>query len=881
MLMEELEYFKHYGTPRHSGRYPWGSGDNPYQSESHFLGHIQELREQGLKDTEIARSMGITTTEFRAYKTIAKNEKRQADIAMAQRLKDKGWSNVAIGKRMNINESSVRGLLAPGAKDKAAVLTSTTDMLKRQVDEKGYVDVGVSVERHIGVSRGKLDSALAALEAEGYSLHNIKVPQLGTGEFTTMKVLAPPDTPWASVQNGLDKIHQISDFTEDGGRSYLGLHEPLSVKSDRVQVVYGNEGGDQADGLMYVRPGVDDISLGNSRYAQVRVAVDGTHYLKGMALYKDDLPDGVDIQFNTNKKDTGNKLDALKPMKEDADNPFGATVRQQVAKDKNGKERVTSAMNIVNEEGDWGNWSRTLSSQMLSKQNTKLAKEQLNLRRETKKAELDEIKSLTNPAVKQKLLEDFASSADASAVHLEAAAMPRQTTQVLLPMKSMKDTEIYAPNFRNGERVALIRYPHGGTFEIPELTVNNKNREAKRLMGTAPDAVGINHRVAERLSGADFDGDTVLVIPNNANKVKSTSALKGLKNFDPKASYPGYEGMPKMSDKQKGAEMGKVSNLITDMTIKGADTDEIARAVRHSMVVIDAQKHELNYKQSYVDNNIGALKEKYQGRKDAGAATIVSRSTAEIRVPERRARRASEGGPVDPGTGELKYTPTGRTYTSPSGKEVPSTTKTTRGAEARDARTLSSGTPMENLYASHANAMKVLANDARKTSLQTKHIPYSPSARKVYANEVASLDAKLNVAKKNEPRERQAQVVGNLVYRAKLKDNPDMTPDEKRKIKGQALNEARARTGASKTLIRMTDDEWQAVQAGAVSTNKLQQILRNSDMDEVRERATPRTKRGLSPSKEATAKAMLRAGYTQAEVADSLGVSVSTINNIE
>src|SRR5690606_21658099 len=105
---------------------------------------------------------------------------------------------------------------------------------------------------------------------------------------------------------------------------------------------------------------------------------------------------------------------------------------------------------------------------------------------------------------------------------------------------------------------------------------------------------------------------------------------------DSKREYPAYEGMPKMTAKQKQSEMGKVSNLITDMTIKGANTNEIARAVRHSMVVIDAEKHNLNYKQSAIDNGISQLKQKYQGGADKGASTLISRTTSEQRVPTRK-----------------------------------------------------------------------------------------------------------------------------------------------------------------------------------------------------------------------------------------------------
>ena len=67
--------------------------------------------------------------------------------------------------------------------------------------------------------------------------------------------------------------------------------------------------------MMFIRPGVPDVSLGNAKYAQVRIQVGNDHYLKGMAIYKDDLPKGIDILFNTNKESTGNHLDALKELR--------------------------------------------------------------------------------------------------------------------------------------------------------------------------------------------------------------------------------------------------------------------------------------------------------------------------------------------------------------------------------------------------------------------------------------------------------------------------------------------------------------------------------------------------------------------------------------
>lgn len=879
MLIDEDEHLAHYGILRKSGRYPWGSGEDKEMLGTTFNGSVDILKARGLSEAEIARGFGISTTQLRAAKSIEKNAQKQANINMAQRLKDKGWSNVAIGERMGLNESSVRALLAPGEKDRVEILTATSDMLKEEVASKKYVDIGAGVEQHLGMSATKLATAVAQLKEEGYAVHRIKVKQLGTGKDTTIKVLAAPGTTQREVYLNRDNIKQIPRFTEDGGRTFEQILPPLSVNTGRVGIRYAEQGGTDADGVIYVRPGVKDLSLGGSRYAQVRIAVGGTHYLKGMAMYKDDLPEGVDLLFNTNKSSTGNKLDAMKPMKKDPDNPFGASISRQIQEaGPNGKKRVTSAMNIVNEEGSWDEWSRTLSSQMLSKQSPTLARTQLDLTYQRKRAELDEILNTNNDAVKQKLLDAYADSADYDAVHLKAAALPRQSSHVILPVNSMKETEVYAPNFEDGEKVVLIRYPHGGIFEIPELTVNNRNPEAKKLLGRAPDAIGIHSKVAERLSGADFDGDSVLVIPNNKRLIKTAPPLEGLKGFDPQRAYPGYPGMPKMTARQKGIEMGMISNLITDMTIRGATDAEKARAVRHSMVVIDAEKHGLDYKQSAIDNGIAQLKVKYQGGKNAGARTLISRASAEIRVDDRKLRPAAEGGPIDAKTGEKVFVPTGATYVDrKTGKTEKRTIKSTKLAETNDAHTLSSGTLIEEIYAEHSNKLKALANEARKASLTTGKIKYDPQAREKYPNEVQSLEAKLNLALRNSPRERQAQIIANSIVAQKKAANPDMDKEELKKLNSQELTRARIRTGAKKQQIEITAEEWTAIQAGAISTHKLHQILNHADLDKVKQLATPKTRKVMSSEKASRAVQMLRRGYTQAEVADALGVSVSTL----
>lgn len=887
----EEDYLAHYGILRRSGRYPWGSGGDVEQRSRDFRSMVADLRKEGLSEVEIANMFSskehpFTTTDLRALNTIARAQIKAADISMAQRLKDRGWSNQAIADRMGLaGESSVRSLLQPTADARARQLEGLNEMLKDQIEQKGMIDVGVGVEHYVGANRTQLDTALAMLKAEGYSVHNVQVDDpLNPNNKTTIKVLAKDGVSYADVKMNIDDVKSITTNVIDGDIPYVGMKPPLSVDSKRVGINYAEDGGTGADGVIYVRRGVDDVSLGGSSYAQVRIAVDGSHYLKGMAIYKDDLPDGVDLVFNTNKSKSEGKLGVMKPMKDDPEDPFGSAIKRQLLDPKGTK--TTSVMNIVNDEGDWDDWSKNLASQMLSKQKSTLAKEQLEKTFLSKKDDLDEILSLTNPAVRKKMLDEFADSVDSSSVHLKAAPMDRQRTQVILPVNSLKATEIYAPNFKDGERVALVRYPHGGTFEIPELTVNNRHPDAVKLLGkTAKDAVGINSKVAERLSGADFDGDTVLVIPNNQGKVKSSPALAGLKDFDPKNQYKAYEGMPKMSSKQKQQEMGNVSNLITDMTIKGATTTEIARAVKHSMVVIDAEKHNLNYRQSAIDNGISQLKKKYQGGADKGASTLVSRTTSDLRVPERKRHYK-----VDPATGEKIYNYTGATYTDGSGKVKSKTTNSQKGAEAKDAFTLTSAydskgnkigssTQIENVYAAHANKLKTLANQARKESVNTKTIPYSPTAKKVYASEVSSLDSKLKVALSNAPQERAAKLVANARIKQKRQDNPNMDYDDVKKMSSKELVRARAQTGANKTLIEVTPREWEAIQAGAITHSKLTKILTHSDSDQIKLLATPRKATVMTTAKQARAKQLLSSGRTASEVAEILGVPLSTLKS--
>lgn len=947
---------QHIGMPRRSGRYPWGSGKNPFQNSVSFMGAVQEFRDQGLSATEIARGLGMSTTEFRIQIKLASEERKASLTAQCIELRDKGLSKVAIGQRLGIPDTTVGNYLRQSETRKGKITHNVADMLRESVAQNGFIDVGKGVAPTIGITEGRLSAAQALLRAEGYRVHTFKVKQKGTGLPTSIKTLSGPykddDEFKAAAREtwkDLSRIKPVTGRTEDMGISFdkNELQPPQSLSSDRVMIRYGPEGGSDRDGVIELRRGVEDLDLGKANYAQVRIAVDNSHYMKGMAMYSDNVPDGFDAVYNTNKprERAPEKHQVFKKFKEVSEmtlenNPtamFGATIDTQ-----------RGCLNVIREEGEWNDWTRALSSQMLSKQSTALAKQQLGLQYNLRKEELDQIKSYTNPTVRKKLLDSFSKACDKDAVHLQAAALPRQCNSIILPVPSLKPNEIYAPNFNNGETVALIRHPHGGTFEIPVLTVNNKNREARSTMGTAPlDAVGIHPEAAQRLSGADFDGDHVIVIPNpvEGGQIRTQpliGPLADLRTFDHQNTYAPFDGMktidggvwnqakgevvyprdaqgaPIRKTRNMGTEMGRISNLITDMTIQGATPSELVRAVKHSMVIVDAEKHSLNFGESAKQNGISQLRKKYQAGARGGAETIISRAKSPRRIPELAPGQyighphRVTGEPtqvlIDPKTGKELFrrkqqrvvdadgnvrfedTRTKRKVTAPDGTVTWETTQdpvrmeVTRMREVQlkgqSAHTLVSAanTPMERAYADHANRMMSLGDEARRVMVNTPHSVQNPSAKRAYADEVARLNAQYDLVLQNKPRERAAQIMADSITNRQIQDNPGMRDEEVRRAGLQNLTAQRKKQGAERVVITINDREWEAIQAGALSTSRLNEILNHVDEGRIRELATPRERKAsLSGSQIERARQMLAQGHTQSEVAQSLGVSTTVL----
>ena len=1000
-----------------SGRYEWGSGKRLHQHDWDIYSRYRKYKAAGITDAEIARVMGyfktdkdgnpiidektgkelLNVSKLKADKQIATNtvkiDQYNDVIALRNEINPKTgkpYTDTAIAEILGLkSESTVRSIAATGAKGNANKTFDVADTLKEAVDSKGMIDIGSGTELLLGdsISKDRVNTSLEMLKKEGYNVYVIPFKQLGAADDqnTNIKVLCPPGMTYKEAFKDRLNIKSL-----DGDSSALqilntmGGMDPVRVNLDRVKVIFDEEGGSDRDGMIQIRGVRDengnlvaacpDLSIGNAKYAQVRIATEGDHYIKGMAVYNEDLPDGIDIQVNSNKSISKGKEGALKDLKESNVNPFGTSVIQTTYVDPKTGETKMSAINIVGAptkdnsdahvEGRWGDWSKNLPSQFLGKQSLGLVQQQLKLKVKEMEDQYNEIQSLNNPVVKRKLLQSFSDECDSAAVELKAAPIGGQSTHVILPVKSLKDSEVYAPNFANGTTVALVRFPHAGPFEIATCKVNNNNKEAISFMKGARDAIGINSNTAAKLSGADFDGDTVIVIPmtrkNSAgeivkvNNIKAEDYLPKLKGFNPTAEYgvdnpsmpskivngkkvPAYKVM---TEEQKQKQMGIASNLITDMYARGCtDKEELSRAVRWSMVVIDAKKHELNYQQAKKDLGIDELHKKYQGKETGGASSLLSRASSPKEVEARQA-----GYKIDAETGEKIFraptvttktkrepvyvtAPAGYTYTDSegklhkskylmdsngkkivstytgkivkgkdgtytydpgegrqvwqNGKTVARTTTTTKMYDAKDARELLSNNPtsIEKAYADYANHMKTMGNAARKASLQVTIPKADPVAKKTYAKEVASLQAKLVEAKKHSVKERQALVVATAIVNAETQKRGDLDAEHRKKLKGQAMKMARESLGGTKTRVTFTEKEWEAVNHNAISPSVLDQLLNNADTDNYTSLAMPKTDK-ISSSKKSRMKALYAAGWTQEEIAKAVGVSQSSVSAV-
>lgn len=923
------ETLAHYGkghddSPpgRGSGRYAWGSGMVNYQHIGQdWLDEYVKLRRSGKSDSDIADEWKIygkdgqpAPTVIRAMHAAAVKKVAGQKATEAKKLFDEGKSYSEIADILKVSPGTAKSYVIGNHKAQYDIYEKLANDLKKIVDERGIIDVGGDTSKLLNVPQENLNAAFYILEGQGYNYSTYDLHQAGNKDRkVTYAVLGPPEATQEDLRNPAN-FHSIEDYTSrDGGETLKkAFAYPESLDSSRLRIRYPSEGGDQKDGVLEIRRGMPDFNLGLNNYAQVRILVDGTHYIKGMAVYGDNMPNGVDAIFNTSKPDgtpmmgpTKNES-VLKPIsKKDPNNPFGSAIKEF---DKGGQSYWTDEygvehLGVVNKRsdaGDWEDWSKKLPSQFLSKQPKELVQKQLTLSVADKRSELEDIMAIPNTTLRKQMLLDFAGSCDTAATKLHAAAFPNQSYQVLLPVPSLPDTQVYAPNFKEGTKLALVRFPHAGQYEIPILTVNNQNKEARRVIGTdAPDAIGINAKVASILSGADFDGDAVMAIPiTDKVRIKNEKPFKELQEFNPHVQYAKRPGCKLITtDEQTGKEMGIISNLITDMHMQGATTDQLIRATKHSMVVIDAQKHELDYMRSYEDNKIDELKRIYQpktgdeagkGKGYGGAASLLSRAKSPVYVLKRQG-----SGIIDPETGNVSYRVADDAIyrDKKTGELKERKVKVERMMITDNAYDLLSNSkngtrnPIERYYADYANSMKDLARQARMIYAKTPNLKLDREAYKVYQEDVDNLMARVFLASKNQFRERQANAIANAETRAHMKKWDEEHPNggkkernkERKKFEDQAIKRARDKVGAKRTKLILTDREWEAMNAGAIGVENQKQVLRFADRDDLISRSLPKQYNQLSDAKQALIRARAGSGYTPAEIAEMLGVSKTTV----
>lgn len=733
------DYISHYGKAHDenppgpgSGRYPWGSGNRKHQHEWDLKSRIEKYEASGMSDSTIAKELGLYQLDFKGNPKLdangnplgsSKRLKAVRQIATNAVKMDEGeevaWylgtTNPQTGKAYTyteiarilyndpVKESKVRSIWKTYQTGNQNKVTQVVEALKERVAQSKYIDVGSGTELQFddpnglhGISSERLDTALEMLQIEGYTVAKVDLQQVTGKNKTTFKVLAAPGTTQGDIYKHMLEIEEINGVGGIHNKAIIdGVKPPVAIDLSRVAIKYAEQGGTEQDGLIQIRAVKDangnlvaaapDLSLGNARYGQIRIAVNGgkecitednptgLKYIKGMAVYSEDIPDGFDILVNSNKSQAKGPQKALKDLGDiNERDPFGSAVVQTQYIDPTTGKRMQSAINFVGSkpddmhvEGSWSNWNKNLASQFLAKQPLGLIQQQLNIKMQTSESELKDIMALNNPAVKKKLLQDFADQCDASAADLKAAPIPGQSVKVLLPCKTLKDSECYCPSMDNGSTVAIVRFPHEGPWEIKVAKVNNGNEEGKKMFGNGQDAIGINHNSASILSGADFDGDTGVVIPMTkrnskgelvkVNDISTWEQLgrdvqKQMEGFDPTEKYStdnprfskmvdkhGHPTYHVETEEEKQMNMGIVANLMTDMVQKGCqDPVELGNVTKFNQVVIDGHKHELNVDQAKQDLHIDEYHLKYQGKVQGGASTILSRAKSPVEINERR-----------------------------------------------------------------------------------------------------------------------------------------------------------------------------------------------------------------------------------------------------
>lgn len=97
--------------------------------------------------------------------------------------------------------------------------------------------------------------------------------------------------------------------------------------------------------------------------------------------------------------------------------------------------------------------------------------------------------------------------------------------------------------------------------------------------------------------------------------VSKKTMQEDLNQFDPMVYTTDYPDVLEGFDRER--ELNNIAVLIASMVIGGAENQEMERAIKHSMVIIDAKKYHLDWRQSEHDFGIMHLAIKYRAMKDS------------------------------------------------------------------------------------------------------------------------------------------------------------------------------------------------------------------------------------------------------------------------
>lgn len=234
----------HYGVARRSGRYPWGSGDNPYQHSGDFLSRVQSLKKSGMSETDIAKTMGLTTTQLRTQMSLAKDERRAVQVATAKDLREKGYSLNEIADKMGFaNDSSVRSLLNENSEARMNQAKATADAevqsKKRDNPDMTKAEIKKASQQALSKARNSVGAKRTSIDITDKEWEAIQAGAISENKLTqilnntNIDVVRQKATPRATTSLSTAKQGRISALSASG-YSTSEIAEALGVSTSTV-----------------------------------------------------------------------------------------------------------------------------------------------------------------------------------------------------------------------------------------------------------------------------------------------------------------------------------------------------------------------------------------------------------------------------------------------------------------------------------------------------------------------------------------------------------------------------------------------------------------------------------------------------------------------